>query len=98
MENELEDIIKYRVAITLNILLEKNKLLKGKGKPPSSYNQIALDAHVRKATVSNTFNAKTAPNVTTLIMIIEAMQYGLKDFSEIYNSISDNDLKKYRKK
>lgn len=98
----LEENIKIKIAISLRTLLEKSKLYtQTKGKNDfigDSYNTIALNAEIRKATVTNIFNAKSSPNSTTLIFIIEAMGFQFSDFSKIYDSISDKDIQGFKKK
>ena len=101
MKDALEEHIKIKIAVTLNRLLENSKKsdpIGEKGNIAKSYNQIALNADIRKATVSNTFNAISTPSVVTLILIIEAMGYKLQDFAEIYYSIESSDIKKFRKR
>ncbi|MCK7591271.1 hypothetical protein M0G43_11855 [Subsaxibacter sp. CAU 1640] len=65
-----------------------------------SYNEIALQPDIRKATVSDTFNAKSksGPNSTTMILIIEAMGYTLGDFSNQYDSITQSDIENFIKR
>ncbi|MAN28472.1 MULTISPECIES: hypothetical protein [Mesonia] len=92
MKDESDNIIKLKIAIVLKSLLEQNK---SENKTTRSYNDIALSTNMRKATVSNSFNAHSSPNTVTLIRIIEAMGYNLIDFAKAYNSISDRDLKDF---
>lgn len=102
MRKLLEKHSKIKIAISLNTLIEKSKLYtQTVGKDDSigdSYNKIALIAEIRKATVTNVFNAKSSPNSTTLIFIIEAMGFKLSDFSKIYDSISEEDIYRFKKK
>ncbi|HET8855414.1 MAG TPA: helix-turn-helix transcriptional regulator, partial [Salinimicrobium sp.] len=60
-----------------------------------SYNHIALNAEVRKATVSDTFNGKSIPKTATLILMVEAMGYKLSDFAKEYDSISESSIKEF---
>ncbi|MFY0712628.1 hypothetical protein J1D01_03045 [Seonamhaeicola sp. NFXS20] len=96
-----EKNIKIKIAISLRTLLKKSKQLTlTKGKDDSiadSYNNIALNAEIRKATVTKIFNAKTSPNSTTLILIIEAMGFKLSDFSVIYDSLQEKDIQLFIK-
>jgi len=100
MKRELIQHIHIKIAISLNKLLITSKdFCKEDGKVneiAKSYNQIALNADLRKATVSDTFNAKSIPNTTTLILILEAMGHTLNDFAKIYDSITDYDINKFR--
>ena len=101
MEKAIEDNIKFKIAISLKILLEKRKnnsinIIK-EDSLGVSYNTIALNADIRKATVSNIFNANTSPNSITLVLIIEAMGYNLIDFSKIYDSIKEKDIQNFIK-
>jgi DNA invertase Pin-like site-specific DNA recombinase len=99
MEKALEKKIKLKIAISLNLLLEERKKesnnVNKKDFLGNSYNTIALNADIRKATVSNIFNAISNPNSTTLISIIEAMGYSMTDFSKVYCSINEQDIYKF---
>lgn len=93
-----EDSIKIKIAITLNKLLtsRKNSKIQTKDNYPAiSYNQIALISDIRKATVSNTFNAITSPSAITLIKIINAMGYTLQDFTDIFISITETEIENF---
>ena len=100
MEKEAEDTIKIKIAISLNTLLSRNKKLYNSNKNNKdiikSYNDIALAADLRKATVSDVFNAKVIPEIPTLFQIIKGMGYTLIDFSKIYSSIGDFDIANFK--
>lgn len=100
MKKELIEGIRLKVAISLNkLLISSRNFCQSEDKVDEmakSYNQIALNADVRKATVSDTFNAKSVPNTTTLILIIGAMGHTLDDFAKIYDSITDIDISKFK--
>ncbi|TXD81179.1 hypothetical protein ESY86_18575 [Subsaximicrobium wynnwilliamsii] len=93
--------IKIKIAIALNRLLtiniEYSKVEDDDLDIIKSYNKIALDADIRKATVSDAFNAKSksGPNSTTIVLIIEAMGFSIKDFAIIYDSINKNDIENF---
>lgn len=97
MEQETEDRIKAKIAISLQRLLSNIKEKKTEefdnDQPENSYGRIASYALMRKATVSDTFNGKTIPNAKTLILIVEAMGYTLTEFATEYDSISNSDVK-----
>ncbi len=96
MKKELVKRIQIKIAISLNkLLLSSKDFSQDGGEIAKSYNQIALNADIRKATVSDTFNAWSTPNTSTLFLIIEAMGYSLSDFAKIYDSITDADINKY---
>ncbi|OBX24470.1 hypothetical protein LX77_03572 [Gelidibacter algens] len=63
-----------------------------------SYNEIALQADIRKATVSDTFNAKSksGPNSTTVILIIEAMGYNVSEFANQYDLVTSSDVENFK--
>ncbi|RNL89460.1 hypothetical protein ED312_07350 [Sinomicrobium pectinilyticum] len=102
MKNTDEKYLKIRIALSLNTLMERSKtnsLSKGKNDDVGdSYNKIALNSGIRKATVSDTFNAKSAPKSTTLIRIIEAMGFKVSDFSKIYDSLRDEEVLNFKAK
>lgn len=94
-ENSTEHI-KIKTAISLKKLLtsiQNNPQVKNADNSiVKSYNDIALNADIRKATVSNTFNANSIADSTTLILIIEAMGFSLTDFAKIYDSIKESEI------
>lgn len=96
-----EENIKIKIAISLRILLKKSKWnTQIKGKDDSigdSHNTIALNAYIRKATVTKIFNANSNPKSTTLILIIEAMGFKWSDFSKIYDSLEKSDIEDFKK-
>lgn len=100
MEKEVEKLINIKVALSLRQLLEKGKKnpLSGDVKQDvaKSYNRIAINANIRKATVSDTFNAKHSSYLGTIILIIEAMGFNLEDFSQIYCSINEDEISNFK--
>ncbi|WP_306349883.1 hypothetical protein [Flavobacterium sp. '19STA2R22 D10 B1'] len=93
VKKETDDNTKFKIAISLRKLLDRN------GNLPimQSYDKIAATANIRKATVSDTFNAKSVPNSLTLFLIIEAMGFSLTDFSKVYDSIVNSDIESFKK-
>ena len=101
MKSLQEENIKIKIAISLRSLLDKSKCnTQIKGKDDSigdSHNTIALNAYIRKATVTKILNAKSNPKSTTLILIIEAMGFKWSDFSKIYDSLENGDIENFKK-
>lgn len=94
--------IRIKIAISLNQLLNDSKNSVSINKTVMelniSYSQIADISNVRKATVSDVFNAKKSANTFTLFRIIEAMGYKLYDFSLKYDKISDLEIQNFKSK
>ncbi|MGB3343978.1 MAG: hypothetical protein WBA61_08710 [Aequorivita sp.] len=101
MKQELMSDINAKIAISLNKLLEASRSLRpsrnNEEDIANSYNKIALNADIRKATVSDTFNGKSVPTTVTLILIVEGMGYKLSDFALIYESIKEIEIKEFQK-
>ena len=101
MKKELIRHINIKIAISLRRLSAKSTKLQQfkniKSEIAFSYNNLALEADIRKATVSDLFNAKSklGPNYTTVISIIEAMGYKMIDFALIYDSVTKDDIKRF---
>lgn len=93
VKKELEEHIKVKIATSLHKLLRSN----GKDAVAQSYNDIAIAADIRKATVSDTFNAKSSPNSSTLILILAGMGYSLRDFAHIYDTIKDSEVLAFKR-
>lgn len=103
MKKDLISYINIKISISLHKLLESSKKFRSINKTKEeiaiSYNEIALEADIRKATVSDTFNAnsKSGPNSTTVVLIIEAMGFQLTDFAKIYDSLTESDIENFKK-
>lgn len=97
MKNEFEKVIRIKIAISLRRLLEKSKKVYNTNDDfAQSYNQIAIITDLRKGTVSDTFNAKSIPSSSTMILIIEAMGFNMCDFANIYCSINRNEVNTFQ--
>lgn len=99
MKKQLIQCINIKIAISLMRLLESSKADNAEVEFVKSYNEIALEAELRKATVSDTFNAKSksGPNFITVLLIIKAMGYHITDFSKIFDSLTDTDIELFRR-
>lgn len=103
MKEELIQVINIKIAITLNLLLETSRkfisINKSSEEIIESYNEIALEADIRKATVSDAFNAKaiTGPKSTTVFLIVQAMGYSLSDFADIYDRLTNKDVERFKR-
>ncbi|MBF8457236.1 hypothetical protein IV494_08575 [Kaistella sp. G5-32] len=98
MKIEEQTYIKIKIAISLNKLLSCSKdsiETKEVSNYTKSYNKIALSADLRKATVSDIFNAKSNCQIASLFPIIQAMGYSITDFAKVYDDISDSNIKKF---
>lgn len=100
MKNESPQDIRIKIAISLNKLLSDSKIISqdiiNEENIGISYNEIALNAEMRKATVSDVFNAHKSANTSTLFRIIYAMGYNLSDFSIKYDKITDLEIKNFK--
>lgn len=99
---ETQENIKIKIAISLNLLLGDSKKSIQSTKTGEelniSYSEIADNSNIRKATVSDIFNAKKSANTFTLFRIVKAMGYKLSDFSKKYDKISDVDIINFKHK
>lgn len=99
---ETQENIKIKIAISLNALANYTKEnlqnnTSGK-KPHISYSEIADSCNMRKATVSDIFNANKTANSFTLFSIIKAMGYELIDFAKVYDRITNRDIINFKTK
>lgn len=96
---ETQRNIRIKVALSLNKLLEIKKQIVLKagdsGDLKYSYSEIADKSNIRKATVSDIFNAKKSANTYTLFRIVYAMGYTLIDFAKTYEEIDEIDIKRF---
>ena len=100
MKNDASQDIRIKIAISLNKLLSDSKIMSkniiNEENIGVSYNEIALNAEMRKATVSDIFNAHKSANTSTLFRIIFAMGYNLSDFSIKYDKITDLEINSFK--
>lgn len=93
---ETQENIKIKIALSLIKLLDDSKnntqRIKTGEELNISYSEIADNSDVRKATVSDIFNAKKSANTFTLFRIIKSMGYELSDFSKKYDKITDSEI------
>ncbi|MFC5683600.1 helix-turn-helix domain-containing protein [Flavobacterium sp. MAHUQ-51] len=97
---ETQENIKIKIAISLNKLLDNSKKsIQGANTGEElnvSYSEIADNSDIRKATVSDIFNAKKSANTFTLFRIIKAMGYELNDFAKKYDKISNSEITDFK--
>jgi DNA-directed RNA polymerase specialized sigma54-like protein len=102
MIKESEKIIILKTAITLRKMLSKNKSYSSKSDGNSdvvnSYDKIAANSNseLTKATVNSAFSGKKRSTMATIVLIIESMGYLMKDFAEIYDKLSENEVSKFK--
>lgn len=83
--------------ITLRKLLAFNKKAQSKDnynviEQPATYRNIYYNSDIRETTISDTFNGKTLPTITTLLVLIESMGYNLKEFTEVFDEITEEEI------
>lgn len=96
--NTEQNIYKIKIIISLKKLLEKGKSLQKElkdNKAVYSYHGVASNALLRKATINDTLNGITSPKATTLISIVEAMEFTMSDFGREFDNILDEEIKTY---
>ena len=100
MKQQQEEIIKIKAAISLRTLLKRNKDHLKKVKDDKdivdSYEKIAIAADIRKATVTLAFSGVTRTAMTTVVLIVEAMGFSIKDYSDVYEIITDQEISTFK--
>jgi len=102
MIKESEKIIILKTAITLRKMLSMNKSysskVDGNSDVVNSYDKIAANSNseLTKATVNSAFSGKKRSTMATVVLIVESMGYLMKDFSEIYDKLSEKEVSKFR--
>ena len=96
MEKKDKYIIKAKIVIGLQALLARFRKSNDIKDEDKSYNEIAFNSNMRKATISDNFNGNNSPKSDTLISIVNAMGFQLSDFAAEFDSISDADAKKFK--
>jgi transcriptional regulator with XRE-family HTH domain len=96
----------YKTAIALSRLLDEAK---AKGSSHSrivnnpdhiinSIGKISLETGLRKNTISDIINAKKAPKITTLVLILDALGKSIIDFGKQYEKLTDSDIQKFKER
>lgn len=99
-----DSIIKIKTAIVLTGMLNEAKK---KGSSHSriannpdhiinSIGKISLESGLRKNTISDLLNGKKATKLTTLLLILTALDKTLIDFSRHFEKISDSDIQIFK--
>ncbi|WP_294214573.1 hypothetical protein [uncultured Chryseobacterium sp.] len=98
MIKSAEKIIIVKVAITLRLLLDRNKnfpqTLSENENIINSYEKISNNSSsdLTKATVNAAFSGKKRSAMTTVVLIVESMGFTMIDFSEQYSQITDGQI------
>ncbi len=101
MIKKSEQLIIVKIAITLRLLLARNKSSSQSNKEKenlvTSYEKIAINSSsdLTKATVNNAFSGKKRSAMTTIVLIVEAMGYKLCDFAEEYDKITNEEVNSF---
>lgn len=78
--------------------MDKGKILQKQVKGEKiiySYHGLASSALLRKSTINDTLNGNTFPKTSTLISIIQAMNFSITDFGQVFDNISEHDVYRY---
>lgn len=103
MIKKVERIIIIKVAITLRILLDRNKnfpqVPNENENIINSYEKISNNSSsdLTKATVNAAFSGRKRSAMTTIILIVESMGFTMIDFSKQYSEITDEQVLELQK-
>ena len=106
MVDSQDSSVIIRSAIALTKILEEAK---AKGSSHSriannpdhiinSIGKIALETGLRKNTVSDIFNGKKATKITTLVLILDALNKTIVDFGKYFEKVTDSDIQKFKER
>lgn len=106
MVDSQESKVTIKTAIALSKMLEEAK---AKGSSHSriannpdhiinSIGKIALETGLRKNTVSDIFNARKATKITTLVLILEALNKTIADFGKFFEKVTDSEIQKFKER
>lgn len=96
-KNKTARLLHLKVIITLRKMLILNKKAQSNDDysvedQPATYRNLYYNSDIREATISDTFNGKTLPTITTLLVLIEKMGYTLKEFAEIFEEVTEAEI------
>lgn len=106
MKDNPEIIIALRIAAALSKILDEQRakespharIANNPGHLINSYSKIALEAGVRKATVSDLFNGKKYPRASTLVRVLSALGKSMTDFGKYFDRLTDSDIQKFKER
>ena len=96
MEESKKEVIRLRFAICLSRLIAKNKGLSGNGNDIdiiSSLRQLEAASGVSYPIIQQTSVGKRDIHLSTALRLIESLNLKASDFFELYESLTEKDLK-----
>lgn len=106
MKDNPDTLISIKIAVALSKILDEQRA-KGSSHARiannpdhiiNSYAKIALEAGLRKATVSDLFNANKYPRASTLVNVLSALGKTMTDFGKYYDRVTDSDIQKFKER
>ncbi|GAB2653359.1 hypothetical protein GCM10027036_03320 [Flavihumibacter cheonanensis] len=98
-KEDLEIQMKYAIAFRKLMNEHRKKWIEGDQSTSviNSYNKLYLEAELRKATLIDIFWGKSNPSAITISKIISALGKTHKEFGELLDGITEDDLVKFKK-
>jgi transcriptional regulator with XRE-family HTH domain len=95
--------IKYRYALAIKMLQEKNKKLKKKNDKKGiedinldqSYDDISSSTGLRKATISNIITGVSEIKSYTLYLILKSLGFSYSQFGKVFDNLSEQEVCEY---
>lgn len=106
MANTEEQVfIKYKYALALKKLQDRNKKLKQQSekkgikdiKLDKSYGDISSSTGLRAATISDIINGNSELKGYTLYLILNSLGFTYTQFGKVFDNLTDNDVVTYQK-
>jgi len=101
---EEQVLVKFKYALALKRLQEKNKKLKKQNdkkgiqdiKLDISYGDISSSTGLRVATISDIFNGNSEIKAYTLYLILNSLGFSFKQFGDAFDKLTHEEVLRYR--
>lgn len=95
---QLKAVLALRNLFNSNIKKQEDNRIKGKKDQSlnDTIGKVSNSTGLRRATISDTLNGKTIPNIITVGLIIMGLGKDFQDFTDEYNKITDVEINKFK--
>ena len=92
--------IGYKLGLTILRILENNKIVSHasnqKHKIVDSLRKLAAASRVEYSIIQKISSAKRNPSFSTIVSLIEGLNLSFSAFASVYDSITDEEVAKYK--
>ena len=91
----------YKLGLTLQKIIEENKIASlsndQKHNAINSLRKLAASSRVEFSIIQKISTGKRNPSFSTILNLVDGLNMSLSDFSNVYDSISEEDAVRYKR-